>query len=120
MSKKQKTQVIHSNTKLRPAVREEAGLFHSQLPAEEVIGKVSFANGEKQEFTNVTEYLKCIRAELPDHPVTGFRYETLTTDPVVRKAVDDELYNLYGEENPRGLEDYIKSAQGKMTMGGLT
>ena len=28
-------------------------------------------------------------------------------DPAVRKAVDDMVYDLYGEENPRPLEDYV-------------
>ena len=32
-------------------------------------------------------------------------------DPAVRKAVDDMVYDLYGEENPRPLEDYT-SRQG--------
>ena len=32
----------------------------------------------------------------------------LTVDPEVRKAVDDLLFDLYGEENPRKLDDYGK------------
>ena len=40
--------------------------------------------------------------------MTGFRFETLTDDPAVRKAAaDDMTYDLYGEENPRPLEDYV-------------
>jgi len=54
------------------------------------------------------------------HPATGFRYETLTDDPVVRKQVDDILYDLYGEENPRPLEDYENAPQEGMTMGGIS
>ena len=37
-------------------------------------------------------------------------------DPAVRKAADDMTYDLYGEENPRPLEDYV-SRQGP-EMGG--
>ena len=48
---------------------------------------------------------------------TGFRYETLTDDPAVRKQADDILYDLYGEENPRPLEDYENAPQEGMTMG---
>ena len=66
------------------------------------------------------QYLQCIREELPDHPATGFRYETLTDDPTVRKQVDDILYDLYGEENPRLLEDYQNTPDEGMTMGGLS
>lgn len=56
------------------------------------------------------------KEELPYHATSGFRYETLTDDPEVRKAVDDILHDLYGEENPRPLADY---GSGGMTMGGM-
>ena len=71
------------------------------------VGRVTFANGEHMEFTDPREYLQTIREELPMKDVTGFRFETLTDDPGVRKAVDDMAYDLYGEENPRPLADYI-------------
>ena len=41
----------------------------------------------------------------------------LTADPAIRKAVDDELYNLFCEENPRELEDYADTGT---AMGGTT
>ena len=71
------------------------------------MGRISFANGERMEFTDPQEYLRTIREELPMKDVTGFRFETLTDDPAVRKAADDMAYDLYGEENPRPLADYI-------------
>ena len=85
-----------------------------------VIGRVSFASGEQVDYTDPEAYLQCIREELPDHPTTGFRYETLTDDPAVRKQADDILYDLYGEENPRPLEDYENAPQEGMTMGGIS
>lgn len=85
-----------------------------------VIGRVTFASGEQQEYTDAETFLQCIRDELPNHPVTGFRYETLTDDPAIRKQVDDILCDLYGEENPRPLEDYENTPQEGMTMGGMT
>ena len=75
------------------------------------VGRVTFANGEPMEFTAPQNYLRTIREELPTKDLTGFRFETLTDDPAVRKAVDDMVYDLYGEENPRPLEDYT-SRQG--------
>lgn len=75
------------------------------------VGRVTFANGEHMEFTAPQNYLRTIREELPTKDLTGFRFETLTDDPAVRKAVDDMVYDLYGEENPRPLEDYT-SRQG--------
>ena len=93
----------------------------NQASAEkEVVGRVSFANGEQLEYTDAEKYLQCIREELPDHPVTGFRYETLTSDPEVRKQVDDILCDLFGEENPRQLEDYKNTPSQGITMGGIS
>ena len=67
---------------------------------EPIVGIVSFANGEEFSYTDPEEYLRVIKEELPYHPTTGFRYKTLTDDPDIRNAVDDLLYDLYGEENP--------------------
>ena len=84
------------------------------------VGRVPYASGEQVEYTDPEAYLQCIREELPYHPTTGFRYETLTDDPAVRKQADDILYDLYGEENPRSLEDYENTPQKGMTIGGLS
>ena len=71
-----------------------------------LVGRVTFAGGEKQEFTDADLYLQTIREELPFRDTTGFRFETLTDDPQVRKAVDDILLNFAGEENPRRACNY--------------
>ena len=84
-----------------------------------LVGHVTYANGDAQEFTDAEAFLKCVREELPYHPTTGFRYEVLTDDPAVRKAVDDIVFDLYGEENPRQLEEYQKTPKQGMTMGGI-
>ena len=60
-----------------------------------------------------------MREELPYRPTTGFRYEVLTDDPTVRKAVDDVVFDLYGEESPRQQEDYEPQPEKDMTMGGM-
>ena len=82
-------------------------------------GRVTYANGDAQEFTDAEAFLECVREELPYRPTTGFRYEVLTDDPTVRKAVDDIVFDLYGEENPRQLEEYQKTPDQGMTMGGM-
>ena len=84
-----------------------------------LVGLVTYANGDTQEFTDAEAFLKCVREELPYHPTTGFRYEVLTDDSAVRKAVDDIVFGLYGEENPRQLEEYQKTPKQGMTMGGI-
>ena len=74
------------------------------------------SSGERWNYTDPQKYLQTVREELPCQATTGFRCETLTDDPVVRKAVDDMIYDLYGEENPRQIEDYGGL---NMTMGGF-
>ena len=127
---------------IRPARPEEAGLFYTPHPEEDkrlgtvgcvrmavqrqnmardkpLVGRVTYANGDTQEFTDAEAFLKCIRDELPYRPTTGFRYEVLTDDPTVRKQVDDMIFDFYGEENPRQLEEYQKTPKQGMTMGGI-
>lgn len=70
------------------------------------VGRVTYASGEEQAFTDVRKYLDTIREELPYQATTGFRYETLTSDPTVRKAVDDLLLDFAGEENPKRACNY--------------
>ena len=75
----------------------------------QIVGSVSFINGDIQQFADATAYLDCIREELPHEATTGFRFRTITQDPAVRKAVDDIVFDLYGEENPCCEEDYMQS-----------
>jgi hypothetical protein len=81
-----------------------------------VIGKVSFASGETLAYTDPAIFLQVIRDELPYKPTSGFQYEVLTDDPTVRKGADDILYDLFGEENPRPLEDYGLTQRGRETL----
>ena len=70
------------------------------------IGRVSFANGECREIKTAENFLDTIQVELPYRDSSGFRFEVLTDDPQIRKALDDAVYDLCGEENPMSLEDY--------------
>jgi hypothetical protein len=72
-------------------------------------GSVSFASGETFRYTDADEYIKTVKEELPYRAASGFCFETLTDDPRVRKAIDDLIYNEYGEENPHGLESYSQT-----------
>lgn len=82
----------------------------------ETVGRVTYADGTKQEFTDPQEYLQTIREELPLRNTTGFRYETLTDDPQVRKAVDDIILNYAGEENPKRACNYGLTEKGMQTL----
>ena len=83
------------------------------------VGRVSFANGDTQEFTDAAAYLTCIREELPHEATTGFRFRTITQEPAIRKAVDDIVFDFYGEENPCCEEDYNLTPSKEMQMGGM-
>ena len=86
---------------------------------QQVVGRVSLISGETKEFTDPEEYVRYVREELPYRPTTGFQFETLTDDPAIRKAVDDLVYDLCGEENPRPLEDYKNGPEQGMQLGGM-
>lgn len=83
---------------------------------EEVIGKVTFASGETLVYTDPAIFLQVIRDELPYKPTSGFQYEVLTDDPFIRKAADDILHSMFGEENLRPLEDYGLTARGRRAL----
>ena len=85
----------------------------------QLIGSVSFLSGETQQFTDARAYLDCIREELPHEATTGFRFRTITQNPAVRKAVDDIVFDFYGEENPCREEDYNLAPSEEMQMGGM-
>lgn len=99
-----------------PVVADAAARLQQMLDEAPAVGRVTFASGEKWSFTDPQKYLQTVREELPNHSTTGFRCETLTDDPMVRKALEDMLYDLYGEENPHTLADYGDTS---MTMGGM-
>ena len=75
-----------------------------------------YASGEERTFTDAQKYLDTIREELPYQATTGFRYETLTDDPAVRKAADDLLLDFAGEENPRRACNYGMTEAGKQAL----
>ena len=84
-----------------------------------LVGRVTYANGDAQEFADAEAFLECVREELPYRPTTGFRYEVLTDDPAVRKQVDDMIFDFYGEEAPCRQEDHEPRPEQGMTFGGM-
>ena len=85
----------------------------------QIVGSVSFINGDAQQFTDATAYLDCIREELPYRATSGFSFRTVTQAPAIRKAVDDIVFDFYGEENPCSEEDYNLAPSEEMEMGGM-
>ena len=85
----------------------------------QIVGSVSFINGDAQQFTDATAYLDRIREELPYRATSGFSFHTVTQDPAIRKAIDDIVFDLYGEENPCNEEDYNLAPSEEIQMGGM-
>ena len=84
----------------------------------DIVGRLTFANGDMLEFADPGEYIKRLGEEIDFINTTGMAYETLTDDPQTRKAVDDILYGHFGEENPYSLENY-KPQSTTMQLGGM-
>ena len=84
-----------------------------------IVGSVSFLSGETQQFTDAKAYLDCIREELPYRATSGFSFRTVTQDPAIRKAVDDIVYDFYGEENLCSEEDHNLAPSDEIQMGGM-
>lgn len=78
-----------------------------------LVGKVTFVGDDDILYDDADAFLDCIREELPYRDTTGFRYEVLTDDPTVRKAVNDILFDFFDVEEPCEEEDYTQ------TMGGI-
>ena len=79
---------------------------------DKIVGRVTFADGTAQEFTDPHQYLQTIKEELPLRNTTGFKHETLSEDPEIKKAVDDILLDFAGEENPRRTCNYGLTEKG--------
>ena len=79
---------------------------------DKIVGRVTFADGTAQEFTDPNQYLQTIKEELPLRNTTGFKHETLSEDPEIKKAVDDILWDFAGEENPRRTCNYGLTEKG--------
>ena len=79
----------------------------------QIVGSVSFINGDAQQFTDSKEYLDCIREELPYRATSGFSFRTVTQDPTIRKAADDIVRDFFDVEE----DDLSPSVE--MQMGGM-
>nr|WP_325305158.1 LPD28 domain-containing protein [uncultured Dysosmobacter sp.] len=86
------------------------------MQSQPLVGQLTFGNGDIQRYTNAEEFLKAVKEELPYHPTSGLKIEVLTNDPQTRKAVDDMLYDLYGEQNPKQIEDYKAPEEDTLTV----
>ena len=78
-----------------------------------LVGKVTFVGDDDILYDDADAFLDCIRRELPYFSTSGFRYEVLTDDPAVHKAVKDILFDFFDVEEPCEEEDYTQ------TMGGM-
>lgn len=73
---------------------------------EKIVGIVSWTGNQYEVFTNSADYIACIKDEIAYWSTSGFKFNTLTNDPAICKAVDDIAYDLYGDDNPHDVEYY--------------
>lgn len=88
-------------------------LADNSMDGGNLVGILKYANGEVVEYQDAEEFIRDFKTELEYRATTGMEYELCTDDPHIRKSIDDALYNMYGEDNPRSPEDYERpSPQG--------
>ena len=78
----------------------------------EPIGKATFVGDDDILYYDAESCVDCIRAEMPNRDTTGFSKEVLTDDPAIRKAADDILLDLFGEEDSYTLSEYTQKMGG--------
>lgn len=71
-----------------------------------IVGTASYASGEQEIFTDSKKFIQTVREELPYRSTSGFTFQVMAADAATRKAVDDLVYNEYGEDNPHDLAHY--------------
>ena len=81
-----------------------------ELQSPEIVGRILFYGfdgkvGEVMEYDNAACYLEALEYELFYNP-DGFNNETISTDPYLRKTVDDLIYDYCGGSNPYSIEHY--------------
>lgn len=85
---------------------------------ENIIAKITITqSGEELLYSNKEDFLKSFAKEL-DTDIYGFKHETYDKSPEFLKAIDDLVYQEYGEKNPKKLEDYLKNDELNKMSGG--
>ena len=99
---------------LSPQKEEQVANEQSDnISQEQIIGRIKYLGsggdvGEVLEFDDKEKYLEAIKKELDYNP-DGFRANTISKDPELRKNVDDLYYDECGVDNPKTIEHYIKA-----------
>lgn len=110
--------MFHSKEAAIASLETKSPKQTAAAPAPEpLVGRLTFANGDVLEFTDPDKYIAAFTEELDYKATTGMTHETLTDAPEVRKAIDDAIYNFFGEENSQSSVDYEEKPE--MTMGGM-
>lgn len=75
----------------------------------EILGIVSWKSGEREAFTEAKTFIATVKEELDYRATSGFSFKVLTSDPNIRKSMDDLLYDMYGEKNENDIGYYKTS-----------
>ena len=78
------------------------------MTSEEPVGRIEYSYGDEQTFYDTEKYIQAYEKALFEMGPMAVKSITLTKDPATHKAIDDLLWNEFGEENPHDLEHYQK------------
>lgn len=110
-----KTEVAALDRKIQLSLsgsKEEQAANAQSDNQEQIVGRIKYLGfgggvAETMEFTDKEKYLEAIKKELYYNP-DGFRADTISKNPELRKSIDDLFYGEYGVDNPKTIEHYKK------------
>lgn len=110
-----KTEVAALDRKIQLSLsgsKEEQAANAQSDNQEQIVGRIKYLGfgggvAETMEFTDKEKYLEAIKKELYYNP-DGFRADTISKNPELRKSIDDLFYEEYGVDNPKTIEHYKK------------
>lgn len=77
------------------------------LTEQEIIGTITYHyTDEEISFFDKDKYLNNIKEAFNEYGINGWKFNTITNNPQIRKAVADIEYGEYGEHNPHNLAWY--------------
>lgn len=77
------------------------------LTEQEIIGTITYHDTDEEiSFFDKDKYLNNIKEAFNEYGINGWKFNTITNNPQIRKAVADIEYGEYGEYNPHDLAWY--------------
>ena len=99
------------------AIEDYKNLELDKEEPKDPIGKIEYFSGRGSSyianFYTSESYIEALKDAINSYGVVGgVKGTTISKDPTIRKAIADLLYDAFGEENPRRLENYQEQSRG--------